>query len=118
VSRTVGSPAGLWLLFNGMARNFRPEHSGGFRGDIQYVLEDGNGTRPWFVRVEDGAARAHRGLASSPALTFHMPVAVFARIAAGEVSSNRALIEGQLGIEGDFALAQRLPEMFGDVSPF
>jgi alkanesulfonate monooxygenase SsuD/methylene tetrahydromethanopterin reductase-like flavin-dependent oxidoreductase (luciferase family) len=118
VSRTVGSPAGLWMLFNGMARNFRPEHSGGFRGDIQYVLEDGNGTRPWFVRVEDGAARAHRGLASSPALTFRMPVAVFARIAAGEVNSNRALIEGQLGVEGDFALAQRLPEMFGDVSPF
>jgi alkanesulfonate monooxygenase SsuD/methylene tetrahydromethanopterin reductase-like flavin-dependent oxidoreductase (luciferase family) len=118
VGRTVGSPAGLWLLFNGMARNFRPEHSSGFRGDIQYVLEDGNGTRPWFVRVEDGAARAHRGLASSPALTFRMPVAVFARIAAGEVSSNRALIEGQLGVEGDFALAQRLPEMFGDVSAF
>jgi hypothetical protein len=45
-------------------------------------------------------------------------VAIFARIAAGEVSSNRALIEGQLGVEGDFALAQRLPEMFGDVSPF
>jgi hypothetical protein len=47
-----------------------------------------------------------------------MPVALFIRIAAGEVSSNRALVDGRLAIDGDFALAQRLPEMFGDVSPY
>ena len=118
LSRTAGSPAGLWMLFNGMARNFRPEHAGGFRGDIQYVLDDADGARPWFVRVAGGAARAHRGLAPAPAITFRMPVAVFVRIAAGELSSNRALVDGQLGIDGDFPLAQRLPEMFGDVSPY
>jgi alkanesulfonate monooxygenase SsuD/methylene tetrahydromethanopterin reductase-like flavin-dependent oxidoreductase (luciferase family) len=118
VGRTAGSPAGLWLLFHGMARNFRPEHAGGFSGDIQYVLEAGDGPRPWFVRVVGGAASAHRGLAPAPAITFRMPVAVFVRIAAGDLSSNRALVDGHLGIEGDFALGQRLPEMFGDVSPY
>ena len=118
LSRTAGSPAGLWMLFNGMARNFRPEHAGGFHGDIQYVLDGADGARPWFVRVAGGAARAHRGLAPAPAITFRMPVAVFVRIAAGELSSNRALVDGQLGIDGDFPLAQRLPEMFGDVSPY
>ena len=101
-----------------MARNFRPEHAGGFHGDIQYVLDGADGARPWFVRVAGGAARAHRGLAPAPAITFRMPVAVFVRIAAGELSSNRALVDGQLGIDGDFPLAQRLPEMFGDVSPY
>jgi hypothetical protein len=118
LERTTGSPTGLWLLFHGMARNFRPQHAGGFRGDIQYVLDGGDGSRSWFVHVEDGAAHAHRGMAPAPALTFRMPAAVFVRIAAGELSSNRALVDGQLGIEGDFALAQRLPEMFGDVSPY
>jgi ubiquinone biosynthesis protein UbiJ len=47
-----------------------------------------------------------------------MPALLFARIAAGEVSSNRALIEGRLSVEGDIALAQRLPDMFGDVPMF
>jgi putative sterol carrier protein len=82
------------------------------------VLDGGDGSRPWFLRIEDGAARAHRGMAPAPALTLRMPAAVFVRIAAGELSSNRALVDGQLGIDGDFALAQRLPEMFGDVSPY
>jgi putative sterol carrier protein len=106
------------VLFNGMARNFRPEAAAGFHGDIQYLLEDGDGSRPWYVRVADGAAHAHRGLAPSPALTFRMPAPLFARIAAGEVSSSRALIEGRLSVEGDIALAQRLPDMFGDVPMF
>jgi alkanesulfonate monooxygenase SsuD/methylene tetrahydromethanopterin reductase-like flavin-dependent oxidoreductase (luciferase family) len=118
VGRTLASPAGLWVLFNGMARNVRPEAAAGFRGDIQYLLEDGDGSRPWYVRVADGAAHAHRGLALSPAVTFRMPALLFARIAAGEVSSNRALIEGWLSVEGDIALAQRLPDIFGDVPMF
>jgi alkanesulfonate monooxygenase SsuD/methylene tetrahydromethanopterin reductase-like flavin-dependent oxidoreductase (luciferase family) len=118
VGRTLASPAGLWVLFTGMARNLRPEAAAGFRGDIQYLLEDGDGGRPWYVRVADGAAHARRGLAPSPAVTFRMPALLFARIAAGEVSSNRALIEGRLSVEGDIALAQRLPDMFGDVPMF
>jgi SCP-2 sterol transfer family len=59
--------------------------------------------------VDGGAATAHRGLAPAPAITFRMPVAVFVRIAAGDLSSNRALVDGDLGIDGDFSLAQRLP---------
>ena len=101
-----------------MARAFRPDHAAGFRGDIQYLLDDRGRTRSWFVHVEGGTARAHPGVAPAPALTFRMSAAVFVRIAAGELSSNRALVEGHLAIEGDFALAQRLPEMFGDVSPY
>ncbi|HEX3607557.1 MAG TPA: LLM class flavin-dependent oxidoreductase, partial [Candidatus Dormibacteraeota bacterium] len=120
VSRTVASSAGLWVLFNGMARNFHPEHAQGFRGDIQYLLDgpEGGGGHPWYVRVQGGTAHAHRGVAPAPALTFRMPATIFARIAAGEVSSNRALVDGRLSVEGDFAIAQRLPEMFGEVSPF
>jgi alkanesulfonate monooxygenase SsuD/methylene tetrahydromethanopterin reductase-like flavin-dependent oxidoreductase (luciferase family) len=118
LGRSLASPAGLWVLFNGMARNVRPEAAAGFRGDIQYLLEDGDGSRPWYVRVADGAAHAHRGLAPSPAVTFRMPAPLFVRIAAGEVSSSRALIEGRLSVEGDIALAQRLPDMFGDVPMF
>jgi alkanesulfonate monooxygenase SsuD/methylene tetrahydromethanopterin reductase-like flavin-dependent oxidoreductase (luciferase family) len=123
VCRTLGSAAGLWLLFHGMARNYHPARGEGFSGDIQYLLEGGNGSGPdglagWFVRIRDGAASAVRGVSPSPALTFRMSVPLFVRIAAGEVSSNRALIEGRVSIDGDFAIAQRLPEMFGQASPF
>jgi alkanesulfonate monooxygenase SsuD/methylene tetrahydromethanopterin reductase-like flavin-dependent oxidoreductase (luciferase family) len=115
--RTLGSRAGLWLLFTGMARSYRAERGGGFRGDIQYVLENG-GTRSWFLRIRDGGASARRGVASSPAVTVRTTVPVFARVAAGELDSGRAMIDGRLVVEGDLALVQRMPEMFGEASPW
>jgi hypothetical protein len=38
------------------------------------------------------------------------------RIAAGEVHPAKAMFEGQLDVEGDFELAARLPDMFGQQS--
>jgi putative sterol carrier protein len=38
---------------------------------------------------------------------------VFVRIAAGELDPARAMLDGRLEIEGDYAVAGRLGEMFG-----
>jgi putative sterol carrier protein len=46
-------------------------------------------------------------------VTLRAHVPVFVRIAAGELDPARAMLDGKLVIEGDFAVAGRLGEMFG-----
>ena len=60
----------------------------------------------------DGAT-VHPGAASAPALTLKLTVADFLRMAAQELDAGKALLTGRLDLEGDFSLAQRLGEMFG-----
>ena len=42
-----------------------------------------------------------------------IPLAVFIRMAARELNPARAMLDGQLEIAGDFAVAGRVGEMFG-----
>jgi alkanesulfonate monooxygenase SsuD/methylene tetrahydromethanopterin reductase-like flavin-dependent oxidoreductase (luciferase family) len=108
---------GLPVLFKGMERAFQPENSKGFEGEIEYELRGRNGPRAWTVRIGDGRAEARPGAASDPALTLRASVPDFVRMAAREAFPPKLLLEGALEIEGDFALAGRLGEMFGAGSP-
>jgi len=45
-------------------------------------------------------------------------VADFIRIAAGEIDTGGALLDGRLDIEGDFDVAQQLGAMFGRAGPY
>ena len=56
------------------------------------------------------------GIAQNPAVTFRMSVPMFARIASQEVHPAKAMMEGGLQVEGDFDVAARLGEMFGQES--
>ena len=46
-------------------------------------------------------------------LTLKMTVADFLRIAGQDLDPGAALLTGRLDLEGDFSLAMRLGEMFG-----
>jgi alkanesulfonate monooxygenase SsuD/methylene tetrahydromethanopterin reductase-like flavin-dependent oxidoreductase (luciferase family)/putative sterol carrier protein len=117
LERTVGSNAGLRLIFKGMERAFVPEKANGFSGEFQYELTGSNGDREWMVQIEDGArVKAAPGRAQDPAVTFRTSVPMFARIASGEVHPAKAMLEGQLEVHGDFETAARLGEMFGQDS--
>jgi alkanesulfonate monooxygenase SsuD/methylene tetrahydromethanopterin reductase-like flavin-dependent oxidoreductase (luciferase family)/putative sterol carrier protein len=113
LERTVGSGPGLRVLFKGMEQAFLPEKANGFKGEVQYELTGRNGDRNWVVRVDGDHASAAPGRAAEPVVTFRMSVPVFARIAAQEVHPAKAMLEGQLVIQGDFEAAARLGEMFG-----
>ena len=39
--------AGAAALFKGMERAFVPEKAGGFKGEVQYELDRGQGGRDW-----------------------------------------------------------------------
>jgi alkanesulfonate monooxygenase SsuD/methylene tetrahydromethanopterin reductase-like flavin-dependent oxidoreductase (luciferase family) len=108
---------GLAVIFKGMESAFVPERAQGFEGEITYELLGRDGARNWTVRIADGRAAVRRGSATDPAVTLRASVPDFVRLAAREAFAPKLLLEGALVIEGDFALAGRLPEMFGDQLP-
>jgi alkanesulfonate monooxygenase SsuD/methylene tetrahydromethanopterin reductase-like flavin-dependent oxidoreductase (luciferase family)/putative sterol carrier protein len=117
LERTAGTDLGLRVLFGGMAQRFRPDKAQGFAGDIQYDLRADGAVKSWVVSVNGRSASARPGRSSDPKLTITTGVADFLRIAARELDPGKALITGQLILEGDFTVATRLGEMFGEASP-
>jgi hypothetical protein len=105
---------GLAVIFKGMESAFVPERAHGFEGEIAYELRGRDGSRTWTVRIGEGRAAARRAAAAEPVVTFRASVPDFVRLAAREAFAPKLVLEGALVIEGDFALAGRLPEMFGD----
>jgi alkanesulfonate monooxygenase SsuD/methylene tetrahydromethanopterin reductase-like flavin-dependent oxidoreductase (luciferase family) len=108
---------GLAAIFKGMERAFVPGKARGFEGEIEYVLRGRHDDRSWTVRIADGRAVARRGRATEPAVTFRASVPDFVRIAARVAHPPKLLLEGDLVIEGDYALAGRVGEMFGAPPP-
>jgi predicted lipid carrier protein YhbT len=53
------------------------------------------------------------GVEGTPAITFRVSVPDFARLLAEQVDPQELLFAGRLDVEGDIALAMRVPEMFG-----
>jgi alkanesulfonate monooxygenase SsuD/methylene tetrahydromethanopterin reductase-like flavin-dependent oxidoreductase (luciferase family) len=119
LERVVGAGPALRLVFGEMARRFQPERANGFTGDIVYELRTREGrTRPWTISVADGRASARPGAVADPRLRVVVGVADFARIATRELEPGAALLTGRLDFHGDFAVAARLGEMFGEPSPY
>jgi putative sterol carrier protein len=109
----MGSGPGLRLIFKGMESAFVPEAARGFTGEIFYDLRASRGPQPWTLSIDGSRAVAEARVSSSPAVTLRAEVAVFVRIAAGDLDPMRAMLDGRLEVEGDFAVAGRLDEMFG-----
>ena len=115
LERTIGSTPGLKAIFAGMERRFVPERAGGFTGDIQYNLRASDGSeRSWTVTIAEGVARARPGVSEGEAqLTITLPVADFVRIAGRDLDPVKAVLTGRLQLGGDFGVAMKLGEMFG-----
>src|SRR4051794_9220910 len=70
LERTIGTDAGLRVLFGGMTQRFRPDRTQGFTGEIAYELRAGDGNvKPWTIEVGREHARARPGRARDPRVT-------------------------------------------------
>ena len=122
IERVVGSEPGLRLLFGGMVRRFVPEKADGFEGDIEYALSTADGgIKSWVVTVTGPprpAASVRPGRAGDPRVKLSVPLADFVRMAARDLDPGRAIMTGRLVLEGDFSIAVRLGEMFGEPSSY
>jgi putative sterol carrier protein len=72
--------------------------------------------RSWTVTIEDGQARARPGASSDAKLTITVAVADFVRIAAQDLDPVKAVLTGRMELAGDFGVALKLGEMFGQAS--
>jgi putative sterol carrier protein len=113
LDRFMGGGPGLRLIFKGMESAFVPDAARGFKGEIFYDLRASRGPQPWTLSIDGSRAVAEPRAATSPAVTLRSEVAVFVRIASGDLDPMRAILDGRLEVEGDFAVAGRLDEMFG-----
>jgi alkanesulfonate monooxygenase SsuD/methylene tetrahydromethanopterin reductase-like flavin-dependent oxidoreductase (luciferase family) len=116
LEKRFGSRVAQTVIFQGMARSFRPDRAGGFEGDIVYELTypgNGRATDAWTVRVRDGRATVKPVRSDDPRLLLRMPLVDFAKIAAGEQDPSLPLLSGRIELEGDFKVAIGLGEMFG-----
>jgi alkanesulfonate monooxygenase SsuD/methylene tetrahydromethanopterin reductase-like flavin-dependent oxidoreductase (luciferase family) len=116
LERRFGSELAQRAIFTGMARQFDPKFAHGFEGDIGYELaHHGNGKAPsrWTVRVAADKATVVAGAGADPAITFKLSVPDFARLIAEEADPAELMFAGRFDIQGDLALATRVPEMFG-----
>jgi hypothetical protein len=119
LERTLGSDAGLRMIFNEMGRQFVPENANGFAGDIQYDLRSAGGReRSWTVAIGPDRALARPGASADPKLVLRLGLADFLRIAGRDLDPGKALLTGRMDLRGDFSVAVRLGEMFGQPSPF
>jgi hypothetical protein len=121
IERRFGSALAQRAMFIAMARSFDPDAAGGFQGYLVYELSrpaTGGDASVWTIAVSDGRATASAGAATGAALTIRFQLADFVRIAAGAIDPAAPLLANRASFEGDFALAAKLPEMFGAPSPY
>ena len=120
VERRFSSPLALRALFTGMARSYAPDAVPNFEGRLVYELARPATAQPtarWTVHVHNGRASAHQGADGGAKLKIRFTLADFVRIAAGEIDPAEPLLAGRASFDGDFALAAKLPEMFGAPPP-
>ena len=104
-----------------MARSFVPDAAGGFQG-ASCTSSRGPPPAPSRRGGRSRSPTATPARAPAPAtdaaLTLRFTLADFVRIAAGTIDPAEPLLANRASFEGDFALAARLPEMFGAPSPY
>ena len=104
-----------------MARGFHPTHAAGFSGVVAYELEplaiDPPPGSPWRWGIEvdsqRGKARVVEPAPLEVAVTVHLGLADWVRVAAGIQDPLSAMVAGRGSVEGDVRLSVRLPAMFG-----
>jgi putative sterol carrier protein len=119
LERRLGSDLAQSLLFGAMARSFRAEAAEGFRGTVGYSLTrpaTGGPVSEWVIEVGSERASARRragGDAAATAVSVTIPLADFARIAAGEIDPAEPMLSSRATVRGELSVAARLAEMFG-----
>jgi hypothetical protein len=119
LEQVFGSSRAQRAVFGMMTRQFDPARTANFDGAIVYDLGLADGTRqPWSIEVHGGQARIHRGGSADAALTIKVPLTDFIRVLTTSGSFYPLILDGRMTMEGDLALANRMPEMFGARSAY
>jgi len=94
-----------------MPLTFQPDAAEGLAATIQF---DVSGPEPgiYHLSIANGTCLFYEGPADSPTLTIKTPSDVWLKISRGELSGQKALLEGLYTAEGDLSLLLKLDSLF------
>jgi putative sterol carrier protein len=105
-------PDSIRELIEGMPGAFNPEAAGDLQASIQFLISGSDGGQ-WVLSISEGRCEVREGRITDPSLTIESPGEVWVKMARGEIERPKALMQDLYKVQGDFALLQRMPQLFG-----
>jgi multimeric flavodoxin WrbA/putative sterol carrier protein len=104
-------PATAKELISRMPSGFDPEVAKDLKAEIQFVLS-GEGGGEMVLSIAGGKCTFREGKTPTPALTIYSSGDLWLRMAKGEISRPKALMEGLYRVEGDMSLLMKMGDLF------
>ncbi len=98
-------------VFKNMRAIFNPDAAQGLDAIIQFSIT-GEGEGNWHFTIKDGACQLHEGAHDSPTVTLTMSAETWLAIVDKETNGMKAFMSGQLQVDGDMMLSQRIEQLF------
>jgi multimeric flavodoxin WrbA len=98
-------------LLQSMPLGFNPGAAGDLRAVFQFEIH-GDENFISYLEIADGHCTYHDGPANKPNLIIKSPADVWLKISRGELSGQKAFMEGRYKIEGDMNLLLKLSSLF------
>jgi putative sterol carrier protein len=94
-----------------MPLGFNPGAAGDLKVDIQFEV-NGDENFMSYLKIANGRCTYHEGPADKPNLVIKTPAEVWLKISRGELSGQKAFMEGRYKVEGDMNLLLKLSSLF------
>ncbi|HXZ35503.1 MAG TPA: SCP2 sterol-binding domain-containing protein, partial [Thermodesulfobacteriota bacterium] len=98
-------------LIQSMPQGFQPEAAGDLTAKLQFEVQ-GEENFVSHLKIAGGACTYQEGPADKPNLIIKTPADVWLKISRGELSGQKAFMEGQYKVEGDMTLLMKLNRLF------
>ncbi len=98
-------------LIQTMPLGFQPEAAGDLKARFQFEVH-GEENFVCHLKIADGTCSYQEGPADKPNLIIRTPADVWLKISRGELSGQKAFMEGRYKVEGDMTLLMKLNRLF------
>jgi multimeric flavodoxin WrbA len=110
-SAAVQKPKSCRELIQTMPLGFQPGAAGDLTADLQFEVS-GEEKFTSHLKIANGRCTYHDGPADKPSLVIKTPADVWLKISGGELSGQKAFMEGRYKVEGDMNLLLKLNRLF------
>ena len=94
-------------LIEKMPQAFDADAAGDMNATVQYAI-----STPMHMQIANGECTVHEGESGDADVTFKMEDEDLVKLLTGELDGMSAFMTGQLQVEGDIMLAQKIPTIF------
>jgi multimeric flavodoxin WrbA len=100
---------GVKSFLAGMALQYDPAVMPGFEGGIQFSLDNCS----YFLAIKNNTCRAYEGQTCGPTTTISTTAQTWIDIATGKLDGQKAVLNGEMKVDGELGLLMRMGELFG-----